>query len=73
MGAQSSVTGVADIEFIGTTLYALVSGGGCSHGNPDVPNEVVKVNADGSTTRVTDLTAYIKAHPVAKPNPAIGL
>jgi hypothetical protein len=31
---------------------------------------VVKVNADGSTTRVTDLTAYIKSHPVAKPNPA---
>jgi SMP-30/Gluconolactonase/LRE-like region len=70
MGEQSAVTGVADIEFIGTTLYALVSGGGCSHGNPDVPNEVVKVNADGSTTRITDLSAYIKSHPVAKPNPA---
>ncbi len=68
MGAQSSVSGVSDVEFIGTTMYALISGGGCSHGNPDVPNEIVKINADGSTTRVTDLSAYVKAHPVAKPD-----
>jgi len=68
MGAQSSVSGVADIEFIGGTLYALTAGGGCSHGNPDFPNSVLKVNADGSTTRITDLSAYVKAHPVAKPD-----
>lgn len=68
MGAQSSVSGVADIEFIGGTLYALTAGGGCSHGNPDFPNSVLKVNADGSTTRITDLSAYMKAHPVAKPD-----
>lgn len=70
MGDQSAVTGVADIEFIGTTLYALISGGGCSHGNADAPNSVLKVNADGSTTRVTDLSAYVKAHPTAKVQPA---
>lgn len=69
MGDQSAVTGVADIEFIGSTLYALISAGGCSHGNPDFPNSVVKVNADGSTTRVADLSAYVKAHPAAKPEP----
>lgn len=67
MGDQSAVVGVADIEFIGTTLYALITGGGCSHGNADTPNSVLKVNADGTTTRITDLSAYVKAHPVAKP------
>ncbi|MDQ6604028.1 MAG: ScyD/ScyE family protein, partial [Chloroflexota bacterium] len=67
MGDQSAVEGVADIEFIGTTLYALTAAGGCSHGNADFPNSVLKVNADGTTTRVTDLSAYVKAHPVAKP------
>jgi len=67
MGAQSAVSGVADIEFIGSTLYALIVGGGCSHGNADFPNSVLKVNADGSTTPVADLSAYVKAHPVAKP------
>jgi hypothetical protein len=67
MGAQSAVTGVSDIEFVGTTLYALISGGGCSHGNPDFANGVVKVNADGSTTRVADLSAYVKSNPAAKP------
>jgi SMP-30/gluconolaconase/LRE-like protein len=69
MGAQSAVTGVADIEFIGTTLYALISGGGCSHGNADAPNGILKVNADGSTTRVADLSAYVKSNPAAKPEP----
>jgi hypothetical protein len=28
------VSGVADVEFVGTTLYALIAGGGCSHGLP---------------------------------------
>ncbi|MDQ6905764.1 MAG: ScyD/ScyE family protein [Chloroflexota bacterium] len=68
MGAQSAVSGVADIEFIGGTLYALLSGGGCSHGNPDAPNAVLKVNADGTTTRIVDLSAYVKSHPAAKPD-----
>ncbi len=68
MGAQSSVSGVSDIEFLGGTLYALTAGGGCSHGNPDAPNGVYKVNADGTTTLVADLSAFVKSHPVAKPD-----
>lgn len=68
MGAQSAVSGVADIDFIGSSLYAVTAGGGCSHGNPDAPNSVLKVNADGTTTRVADLSAYVKSHPVAKPD-----
>ena len=67
MGAQSAPQGVSDVEFIGTTLYALTSGGGCSHGNPDAPNSIIKVNADGTWAPGSDLGAFQKAHPVAKP------
>lgn len=69
MGDQSAVSGVADVEFIGTTMYALITGGGCSHGVPDVPNSIIKVNADGTYTALGDLGAFQKAHPVAKPEP----
>src|SRR5438067_10653207 len=41
------VEGVADIEFVGNNLYALLAGGGCSHGVPSVPNGIVKVNSNG--------------------------
>jgi hypothetical protein len=68
MGDQSSVSGVSDVEFVNGTLYALIAGGGCSHGNPDTPNGVVKVNADGSVTLVANLSAWIKANPAAKPD-----
>jgi glucose/arabinose dehydrogenase len=29
--------GAADVAFLGSNLYVLVGGGGCSHGNPDAP------------------------------------
>jgi hypothetical protein len=66
----SLVAGVSDIAFVDGTLYALISGGGCSHGHPDDPNGVIKVNADGTTELVADLSAFVKANPVAAPNPA---
>ncbi len=59
--------GAADVAFIGTTLYALVAGGGCSHGVPDVPAGVIRVNADGTWTLVADYSAYTMAHPVQSP------
>jgi sugar lactone lactonase YvrE len=65
----SLVAGVSDIAFVGDTMYALISGGGCSHGNPDHPNGIIRVNADGSTELVADLSAFVKANPVAEPNP----
>ena len=48
------VSGVADVAFIGDTLYALISGAGCSHGVPTSPNEVVRLNDDGSWTQIAD-------------------
>lgn len=63
------ITGIADIAVVDDTLYALSSGGGCSHGNPDNPYGVIRVNADGSTEMIANLTEFIMANPVAEPNP----
>jgi hypothetical protein len=61
--------GVADIAFIDDTLYALISGAGCTHGNPDVPPSVIRVNPDRSWTVVADLGQFQASHPVLDPNP----
>jgi hypothetical protein len=65
----SLVSGVADVAFIGNTLYALLAGAGCSHGLQGTTNGIIRVNADGSTTLIADLSAFQKAHPVANPEP----
>src|SRR5215471_3734212 len=63
--------GVADIAFIDEELYALIAGGGCSHGNPDFPASVIRVNRHSGTWKlVADLSAFFATHPVAQPNPA---
>jgi hypothetical protein len=46
----SLVSGVADVAFVGNTLYALLAGAGCSHGLLGTENAVVRVNTNGSTT-----------------------
>ena len=46
-------SGVADVAFVGETLYALLAGAGCSHGHSDVDNGIVRVNPDGSRSRTT--------------------
>lgn len=61
------VSGVADVAFIGNTLYALLAGGGCSHGVPSIPNGIVKVNPNGSWALVANLGAWQQSHPVANP------
>jgi hypothetical protein len=62
-----SVVGVADVAILGEQLYALVSGGGGSHGNPDQPSGLYRVYADGSFELAADLQAWFKANPVANP------
>src|SRR4051812_23126470 len=54
----SLVSGVADVAFVGDTLYAVLAGAGCSHGVPEVPNGVIRVNEDGSVDMVADLSAF---------------
>jgi hypothetical protein len=64
--------GVADVAFVGSTLFAILAGGGCSHGNPEAPNGVIEVDADHGTWRyVADLSAFLKATPVANPAPSL--
>jgi hypothetical protein len=61
-------SGVADVAFVGDTLYALLAGAGCSHGHATVDNGIVRVNGDGTTTQVANLSAFVKATPVANPD-----
>jgi hypothetical protein len=55
--------GPTDVAFINQTLYVLIEMGGCSHGLPDNPAAILRVNRDGSTTRVADLSAWHAANP----------
>ncbi|HSQ83027.1 MAG TPA: ScyD/ScyE family protein [Casimicrobiaceae bacterium] len=68
--ASGLVSGVADVAFIGDTMYAVLAGSGCSHG-VSTPNGVIRVNHDGSVTMIADLSAYQKANPVANPTDAV--
>ncbi|MGB8475993.1 MAG: ScyD/ScyE family protein [Candidatus Acidiferrum sp.] len=63
------VSGVADVAFIGHTLYAITAGSGCSHGLVHTDNAVIKVNPNGTWSIVANLSAFQKAHPVANPEP----
>jgi hypothetical protein len=65
----SLVSGVADVAFVGKTLYALITGAGCSHGVPNTTNGIVRVNRDGSKTSIADLSTFYQTHPVLHPNP----
>jgi hypothetical protein len=63
----SLVSGVADMAFIGNTMYAVLAGAGCSHGVPSIPNGVIRVNPDHSWTMIANLSAFQQANPVAHP------
>jgi hypothetical protein len=56
-------------KFIGSTLYALLAGAGCSHGLINTTNGVIRVEKDGHWSLVADLSAFQKKNPVANPNP----
>ena len=60
---------VADVAFLGRTLYALIAGAGCSHGLVGTYNSVDRISARGIATPIVNLSEFIKTHPVAHPNP----
>ena len=63
---MGDVSGIADLTFLDGRLYALVSGGGCSHGNPNLPNGVVRVNLkSGHWDYIDDLSLVLAEHPPA--------
>lgn len=63
---MGDVSGVADVAFLNGELYALLAGGGCSHGNPSLPNGVVSVNLkSGQWKYVENLSQVLVEHPPA--------
>ena len=68
--AQGSlVSGVSDVAFVGDTLYALLAGGGCSHGLKGTTNGVIKVGKNGHWKLVADLSRFEDHHLIANPDP----
>jgi hypothetical protein len=63
----SLVSGVADVKFVEGQLYALEAGAGCSHGLLGTDNQLLRVNEDGTTTPVANLSAFQRSNPVARP------
>lgn len=66
----SLVSGIADITFIGGTLYGLLAGAGCSHGVAGLPNGVVRLRKNGKRDLIADLSAFQMAHPTKVVEPA---
>lgn len=66
--AGGDVTGLADVAIMNGKLYALL-GAGCSHGHPNDPSAILWIRNDGTRSRVLDLSAWIKSHPTANPEP----
>ena len=69
VGATGRTFGVADVAVLDDQLYALVAGGGAAHGHPDTPNGVYRVDVEGDTELVADLSTWVRANPVALPRP----
>jgi len=63
--AGSGVTGMADVTFVGNTLYGLSSGGGCSHGVSDIPNGIIKSTGTGTWKLIADYSQFLISHPPA--------
>jgi hypothetical protein len=67
--ATKDTSGVADLAFLDGKLYAVLAGGGCSHGSA-IPNAIVSVNTkSGSWKIIANLSQFLQAHPVLYPNP----
>jgi hypothetical protein len=64
--ATGEALGAEDVAFLGGQLYVSVDGGGPVHANPDQPSGVYLVNDDGTTTLIADLSAWVRANPVAE-------
>jgi hypothetical protein len=59
------ILGVEDLAVLGGQLYAAVDGGGEAHGNAAQPSGVYRIMANGSAELVADLSAWVRANPVA--------
>ncbi|HYH16190.1 MAG TPA: ScyD/ScyE family protein [Flavisolibacter sp.] len=66
-GGNGDIVGVADVAFIDHKLYALISGAGCSHGVPSIPNSIVRINTNNQWEQVANLSRFITNNPVENP------
>nr|BBH92872.1 hypothetical protein KTA_10710 [Thermogemmatispora argillosa] len=65
----STISGVSDLSFIGHTLYGLLSGAGCSHGVPQVPNAIFRFDPEHHRViYIADLSHFLQTHPVKHPD-----
>jgi hypothetical protein len=63
-GGANGTIGVADVVFLDGDLYAVIGGGGCSHGNPKNPSGIAKVDIKtGKWHLIADIGAWLKTHP----------
>jgi hypothetical protein len=68
--AIGDLSSVADVTFLNGTLYALITGGGCSHGNPASPNGIARIDLNsGKWTVIADLSQFALSHPGKYDNP----
>jgi hypothetical protein len=68
--AMGDLIGVADVAFVGPTLYALVAGGGCSHGHTGLASGIAKVSlGNGFWTLIADVGSWLKTHPTRYESP----
>ena len=62
--SMTDILGVGDVAFLNGDLYAVLAGGGCSHGNTAFPNAVIKVNTKtGSWTNVANMSQALVNFP----------
>ncbi len=68
--AMADVLGVGDVSFLNGDLYAVLAGGGCSHGNTAFPNAVIKVNTKtGNWTNVANMSQALAKFPAKFTSP----
>jgi hypothetical protein len=68
--AMGDLLGVADVAFLDGDLYAVLAGGGCSHGNAGSPSGIARVNRNnGKWTLIADVGAWLKTHPAKFESP----
>jgi hypothetical protein len=67
--AAGDTLGVADVVFQDGNLYAVLAGGGCSHGNAS-PNALLRVNVkNGGWTTVANLSQALLKYPAKYKSP----
>lgn len=68
--SAGNTLGVADVAFLNGDMYAVLAGGGCSHGNPTFPNAILRVNVkNGKWTMVADLSQALVKYPAKYTSP----